>query len=330
MRRREAFWGLLAAPLLVRSGWSQPARVPTVALLTVGRPEGPGDPSGPMHETVRTALADLGWIDGQTVRLEVAHARGRIHDLGGIVEELARKQVDVIVAGGGTVTAASFKATRTIPIVMAASAFDPVHAGWAESYARPGRNVTGLTFATDDAVGKQLELLKKVAPGVGRVALLRTRGNLANAGIVERARSVAPQVGLETTIGDIGSADEVESTIQKLRNEGAEAVLAVVDPAMDNLRNRIAAVAIPLRMPTVGQLPFYAEAGFLITYAADLRLLHRRSAEYVDRILKGAKPGDIPIERPTKFLFTLNARTARAMNLAIDPTVLALADEVIE
>jgi putative ABC transport system substrate-binding protein len=325
MRRREALIGAFAL-LTARPAPAQQGRVPTVAILILGQRF---SESG-LHRTAPATLSELGWIDGRNVRIEVHAAEGRLADLASMVADAVRRKPDVIMAGGGTVTTVAVAVTREIPIVMAASAFDPIERGWAESYNRPGRNVTGVTFAADEAVDKQLELLKEVAPEIRRVALLRTRANDANRAIVERAEAVAPRLGLLATMVEIGTADEVEPTIARLRSAETEALLAVVDPVMDGFRNRVADAAIRYRLPTAGQLPFYGSAGFLVTYAADLRLLHVRAAEYVHRILQGANPGELPIERPTKFVLTLNLRTARAMGLVIPPTLLARADEVIE
>lgn len=325
MRRREVLIGvaLLSA---TRSAAAQERRRPLVAIIILGRPSAEFG----IHLTAPAALSDLGWVDGRNIQIETHDAQGRLADLRPLVEEVVRRKPDVIMAGGGTVTSEAAAATREIPIVMSASAFDPVERGWADSYSRPGRNVTGLTFAADEVVDKQLELLKEVAPEVRHVGLLRTRANEANRAIVERAEATALRLGLLTTIAEIAAADEIEPTIERLRRTGVDALLQIVDPVMDGLRDRVADAAIRHRLPSAGQLSFYARSGFLVTYAADLRALHVKASDYVDRILRGAKPGELPIERPSRFTFILNLRTARAMGLTIPPTLLARADEVIE
>jgi len=241
-----------------------------------------------------------------------------------------RQQPDVIVAAGGTVTLHTVALTRTIPIVMSASSTDPVRAGWAESYARPGGNVTGLTFANDEVVEKQLQLLKQAAPNLTHVGILHTPGNEAVGWIAERAFQAAAALGFERTLAQLGGPDEVEGVLERLRAIGADAVLVIADPIIDNLRSRIADAAGARLMATAGQLEFYAASGFLITYAPQQNAIYRRAAVFVDQILRGARPAELPIERPTKYIFTINAGTARKLGLAVSPAVLSVADEVIE
>ena len=276
------------------------------------------------------ALSELGWVEGESVQVEIHDAAGSIERMRGVVEQLLKRQVSVLVTASGTVTSQAVAATREVPIVMSASGFDPVEAGWADSYARPGRNVTGLTLATDEAVGKQLELLKSAAPTAQHIGLLRSPESQANRSILERAQAVAKGLGLTTTVALTGAPDDIDGIVAQLKTNGVDALLAIADPALDAVRLQIAAAAIRHRLPTAGQLPFYADAGFLVTYSADLRLIHRLAATYVDRILRGASPGVLPIQRPNKFTFALNTNTARALGLTLPPAILALADEVIE
>ena len=283
-----------------------------------------------MPRTAIAALRELGWVDGQNARVELASAGARVVDLPELARDVIGRKPDVIMAQGGTVTAALVAATREVPIVMSTSAFDPVERGWAESYSRPGRNVTGITFIADEAVDKQLELLKEAAPSMRHVGLLRTRENAATRSILERARSSAARLNLRTSVADVDGESGVEPAIEQLRRAGADALLPIVDPVMDGLRARIAELAIRHRLPSAAQIAYYASAGILITYAADLNELHRRCAAYVDRILRGTPRGELPIERPTKFGFTLNLRTARAIGLSVPSSLLARADEVIE
>jgi putative ABC transport system substrate-binding protein len=325
MRRRELLLALAATCAGFRA--EAQTRLPTIALLVVGRPDGR---SVPLLETLPPALEELGWVDGRTAKILAAEARGRIDDIPMVVEELVTQQVDVIVAGGAAVTAKALTVTRKVPIVMSASGLDPIGAGWAQSYARPGGNVTGLTLFNDELIGKQLELLKETAPNTSHVGLLSTRGNVAVESTILRARSAAAELGLRTSHGEITEPDEVEREIGALVALGADAVFAVTDPAMDNLRHRIADSCVRLRLPCTSQLWFYADAGFLLTYSADLPALHRRSAVFVNRILMGESPSEIPIERPSKFVLRVNAKTARVIGLEIPPSVLVRADEVIE
>lgn len=324
MRRRELIVGSLLLPHLAAAQAGQ-AHV----VIAVLRSPAPSEDIS-LPRTAAATLRDLGWIDGQNLRLEVVSAEGRLDRLPQLARDVVARAPTVIMTQGGTVTAAMMDATRDLPIVMGTSAFDPVERGWARSYGRPGGNLTGITFVADEAVDKQLELLKEAAPRIRHVGLLRTRGNDATRSILSRAQATAPRLGLRADVADVDGEDGVEPAIQVLRNTGADALLPIVDPIMDGLRRRIAEVAIQYRMPSAAQIGYYASAGILITYAADLTDLHRRSTAYVDRILRGAAPGELPIERPTKFTFTLNLRTARAIGLDVSPNLLARADEVIE
>lgn len=326
MNRRDFVLGAIGLPRVASA--SAQTRVPTIAIVLLREPSASEGFS--MSRTAVATLKSLGWETGRTALVEVTSAGGRLSDLPSIAEQVVKRNPDVIMAAGGSVTAAVAAATREIPIVMSASAFDPVERGWAETYSRPGRNVTGLTFGADEVVDKQLELLTKVAPGVRHVGLLRTRANAANRSIIDRAEQTAPKLGLRTTLGELGAETEIEAVLTQMRSAGADALLPIVDPIMDGMRARLAEAALRLRLATAAQLPFYATAGFLVTYAADLTDLHRRACTYVDQILKGRKAAELPIERPTKFTFTLNLKTARALGLAISPLVLAEADEVIE
>jgi putative ABC transport system substrate-binding protein len=281
-------------------------------------------------ETILPALAEVGWVEGRTARIVTADAGGRLDDIGMIVADLVKLPADVLVTGGAVVTGKALTVTTAIPIVMSASGLDPVAAGWAQSYSRPGGNVTGLTTLNDEIIDKQLQILKDLAPGMSHVALLSTRGNAAVIPALERARAAAGALGVRLTHGEISGSEEVQPAIEKLVSSGADALFALTDPAMDNLRTRLAETARVLRLPSTSQLSFYADAGFLMTYSADLRDIHRRTALFVDRILRGESPAEIPIERPSKFVMRINAQTARTIGVEIPATIWARADEVIE
>jgi putative tryptophan/tyrosine transport system substrate-binding protein len=326
MRRREVLVGMGAACA------SFPARaqkrLPTIAVLVLG-----GIPDGrpaPLLETILPALAEFGWVEGRTARIVTADGGGRLDDIAMLVADFVELPVDVLVAGGAVVTGKALTVTTAIPIVMSASGLDPVAAGWAQSYSRPGGNVTGLTTLNDEIVDKQLEILKELAPSTVHVGLLSTRGNAAIIPAVERARLAAGALGVRLTHGELSGSEDVQPALDKLVASGADALFALTDPVMDNFRNRLAEVASVLRLPSTSQLSFYADAGFLMTYAADLRDIHRRTALFVDRILRGESPAEIPIERPSKFVLRINARTARTIGVEIPPTILARADEVLE
>jgi putative ABC transport system substrate-binding protein len=318
--------GLMAskAPAIVRA---QP-RMPHIIIAALRLP-GPEEGFSGVRSMME-ALATLGWIEGRSARVEVLSAEGRTERLAAVAQEAVRRRPDVIVANGAAVTGALAAETREVPIVMSASAFDPVERGWAESYSRPRGNITGMTFAADDAADKQIAFLKEAAPGIRKLGVLRNGANPLNLVVVRRIEQAASAADLEMTIAPTTVAADVPGAVATLRANGADALIAIVDPVMDGLRADVAAAATLAGMPTLAQLSFYAQAGFLLTYAADLSDLHRRGAAFVDRILRGSRPGDLPIERPTKFGLTINLRTARTLGLSISPLLLAQADEVIE
>lgn len=330
MRRRDIIAGLTATAacpgsILAQSQSTPRGRPPfIVGVLAVG---GPDSHSG---NIVPSALAALGWVDGRNIRLLVREGNGDIESLTPLIDELVGLPADVVVARGGAVVAKLLERRGAPPVVMSATSLDPVRAGWARSYAKPDGNVTGLTLANDEAINKQLQLLKHASPGVTHVGLLKTRGYTTTDEFASTGLEAARAMGLRASIGLVAGVMEVEPEIDRLRTEGADALLVLADPVMDNFRRQVAEVAIQRRLPSAGQLTVYASAGFLITYAADLNAIHRRAAVYVDRILRGDRPGDLPIERPSKFVLTLNLNTARRMELIIPPGLLSLVDEVIE
>ncbi len=333
MRRREILTLLAGAATGVPGGLAaqpQPTaagRLPVVGLLAIGRTD--RQPSPPTR-IVPSALAALGWIDGQNFRLAVREGTGDVESVMPLIDELVRMPADVLVVSGGTLVSRLVPATRTIPIVMAASAIDPVQAGWAESYARPGGNVTGLTLANDETIPKQVQLLKEAVPAIAHVGFIKTRSNPVTQEIAEIGQKAAAAIDMKASLGLVEEVGEVEPEIDRLRREGVNALLVVADPIIDNFREHIAEAAIARGLPTAGQISFYADAGFLVTYAPVLSAIHRRAAIFADRILRGAKAADLPIERPTKFVFALNLKTAKRIGIIVSPTLLSLADEVIE
>ena len=329
MRRRDVLHMIPvgALGLLGPRARAQASSLPSIGVVVVGRPD--GSPA-PLVGTIGPALASLGWIDGHTAHVLVRDAQGRLDQLAPLIEELAREAVDVLVVGGETVAQEAVRVTQDIPIIVSGTGIDPVRAGWAESYARPGRNVTGLTLANDEVIDKQLEVLRTAIPSASHVGILVTRANAATEPTAKRAEAVAARMGLRASLGFVLNQTDVDPEIGRLRNAGVEVLVVLADPAMDNLRNAIAERAIMARLPTIGQLPFYGAAGFLLVYAADLSAIHRRTAIFVDRILKGAKASVLPFESPSQFTLTLNLRTAKTLGLDVPTSVLAQADEVIE
>src|SRR5215218_8381294 len=314
--------GLAAQPQTTAAG-----RLPVVGLLAIGRTDRQPSPS---TRIVPSALAALGWADGENFRLVVREGNGHADSVTPLIEELLGIPTDVIVASGATIVSRLAPATRTVPIIMAASSIDPVRAGWATSYASPGGNVTGLTLANDEIVPKQVQLLKDAIPTIRHVGFMKTRSNPVTQEIAEIGQTTAAAMEMKASLGLIEQAQDVEPEIDRLRREGVDALLVVADPIIDNLRERIAEAAITRGLPTAGQISFYSDAGFLLTYAPVLSAIHRRAAIFADRILRGAKAADLPIERPSKFVFALNLKTAKRIGIIVSPTLLSLADEVIE
>jgi putative ABC transport system substrate-binding protein len=273
-------------------------------------------------------LRALGWVEGQNVVVEYRWGEGQEGRLPALTAELVRLQVDVIVAADAASTLAARKATRTIPIVMWCPV-DPVKAGLVASLARPGGNVTGLTDVTSLS-GKLLELLKETVPGLKRVAVLR---NPAGPGAATHRREVeeaARALELEIQLLDVRGPGDWSGAFATMAKGRSQALTMLLDAMFARDRKPIADLAVKNRLPTVYARREFVEAGGLMSYGTDRGGAYRRQAAYVDRILRGAKPADLPVEQPTKFELVVNLRTARALGLTIPPAVLARADEVIE
>jgi len=275
-------------------------------------------------------LRSLGYRVGENVAIEYRFANGELERLPALATELVRLGVDVIVIPTNQSIVAAMKATTTIPIVMVAGG-DPVSAGFVASLARPGGNVTGLAVDTgSEILGKRFELLKETLPNLSRlgilfnpdVAFIRSRQPL----MTETARSL----GLTTIPVEARVLDELEQAFRIMVRERAQAFVALGDSVLFNYRGQIAEMALRNRLPAVAIQREWAEAGFLLTYGADLPVLYRRSAGFVDKIFKGAKPADLPVEQPTKFELVINLKTAKALGVIVPPTLLTRADEVIE
>ena len=277
-------------------------------------------------DAFRQGLRELGYIEEQNIRLEYRWAEGGFPDL---AANLVRGRVDLIFAWGTTAATAAKRATGTIPIVFVAAA-DPVGSGLVASLARPGGNVTGLTNISAELSVKMLELLKQVAPGVARVGVLRNPGNPVSALQLKQTEIAARSLGVQLQVVDAREPSELEGAISTLTRERADALTVLADPMLLSQRARIADLAARSRLPAVFNVRQYAEAGGLLAYGPSLADLFHLAATYVDKILKGARPADLPVEQPTKFELVLNLRTARALGLTIPPPVLARADEIIQ
>jgi putative ABC transport system substrate-binding protein len=280
-------------------------------------------------QAFRQGLRELGYAEGQNIAIESRFAEGKWNQLPGLAAELVRVKVDVIVTYTTPATQAAKQATGTIPIVVAA-VIDPVAAGLVASLAHPGGNVTGLSQMVPELVGKQLEVLKEVAPKISRVALLSNPANSAHALAIRDMKVAARSLGVQLQLLEARGPSEIGSAFAAMTTERAGAVIVLVDSMLIDHRTRIADLAARRRLPTVSATIETAEAGGLIAYGPSVRDMFRRAAAYVDKILKGAKPADLPIEQPTKFELVINLRTARALGLTIPQSVLLRADQVIQ
>ena len=325
IRRREllvALGGVAAWPLAARA--QQTGKRPIVGFL--------GD-STPLAESERAAafarrLHDLGWIEGRTIAIEYRWADGRSERLAEIAAEFARLKVDIIVTGGTPAVMAAKQAAPVVPIVFAAVG-DPVGVGFVASLARPGGNVTGLSALTADLAGKRLELLREVVPGLGRLAIMGNVGNPLSVLELGEVQAAARQLGLQYDTLEIRRPQDIASALGAIKGR-ADALYVCQDLLTRGSRLRINTLVLGARLPTMYGTRDLVEIGGLMSYGPNITDLYRRAAEFVDKILRGTKPGDIPIEQPTKFDLVINLITAKALGLEIPPTLLARADEVIE
>jgi putative tryptophan/tyrosine transport system substrate-binding protein len=310
-----------AWPLAARA--QQPGKLPTIGFLG----------ASPSIESQRVAafvqrLRELAWIDGRNLAIEYRWAEGRNERYAENAAELVRLKVDVIVTVATPPTVAAKQATAVIPIVFAAAS-DPVGTGLVASLARPGGNVTGLANQISDTGGKKLELLREAVPGLRRLAIMANVGNPATVLDMAEAQAAARALGLGVTTSEIWRAEDISAAFDALKGR-VDALYVCVDPLVNTHRIRVNTLALAARLPTMHGLREYVEAGGLMSYGPNLPDLLRRAADYVDKILRGAKPSDIPVEQPTKFDLIINLTTAKALGLEISPLLLARADEVIE
>jgi putative tryptophan/tyrosine transport system substrate-binding protein len=325
MRRRDfikLIGGAAAAwPLAARA--QQPAKLPTIGFL------GTTSASAWSHYVAAFAqrLRELGWVESRTVAIEYRWAEGRSERLTEMAGEFVRLKVDVIVTAGSAFLAIK-QATSVIPIVFAI-ADDPVEAGFVASLARPGGNITGLSIQRGDTLGKRLELLREVLPGLRRLAILANVGDPNTVREIGEVEAAARTFGFEVAKLEIRRAEDIVPAFEAI-NGGADALYVCCDPLVNTNRVRINTLALAARLPTMHFVKVYVEAGGLMSYGPNFADLFRRSADYVDKILRGVKPGDIPIEQPTKFELVINLKTAKALGLEVPPMLLARADEVIE
>src|ERR1700687_2884106 len=323
MKRRDFIAGLCATAAWPLAAHAQPAKLPTIGFLGTTTPSAWADYVPAFVQRLR----ELGWVEGRTVAIEYRWAEGRNDRFGEIAAEFARLKVDVIVTSGGAGVAAK-QATSTIPIVLAL-ANDPVGSGLAASLARPGGNVTGLSLLAPDLAGKRLENLRQVLPDVRRLAILGNAGYPAVVTEIAGVQETARKLGLEAMIPEVRRAEDMAPTIEQLRGR-VDALYVCADPLISTNHVRINTPALAAQLPTMHGARDYAEGGGLMSYGTHYADLFRRAGDYVDRILRGTKPSDLPIEQPTKFELVINFETAKALGITVPPSVLATADEVIE
>ena len=313
--------------LVPPAGEAQPAAaIPRIGFLS---PSPVSDPRAARFlEAFRQGLRELGHTEGRNIVIETRFGEGKFDQLPGLAAELVRAKVDVIVTYTTPAAQAAKRATATIPIVVA-TVIDPVTAGLAASLARPGGNITGLSQMVPDLVGKQLQLLKEVDPKISRAALLLNPANPAHALAIRDVNVAMRSLGMQLQLVEVRGPSELESAFAAMTTERAGAVVVLVDSMLIDHRTRIADLAARHRLPAVSATIETAEAGGLMAYGPSVRDMFRRAAAYVDKILKGAKPADLPIEQPTKFELVVNLNTAKALGLTIPQSVLLRADELI-
>ncbi len=312
--------GILLAPLA--AGAQQPEKIPRIGYLSGSSPSA----AAQVLKGFRQGLREHGWIEGQNIAIEYRWAEGKFDRLPELAAELVRLKVDVIVAPGPSARAAR-DATKTIPIVFT-GASDPVGEGYALSLARPGRNMTGLTLSGPELSGKRLELLKETLPEVSRVAVLGGRDDHpVHLPVTEAAARV---LGVQLQLLDLRDPGELESAFAAMTRERAGALSLLPSARVFFHRQRLAELALKHRLPTIVYRPDLMDAGFLMAYGSSLRQELRRAAAFVDKILKGTKPGDLPVEEPTRFELVINLKTAKALGLTIPQSILVRADHVIQ
>jgi putative ABC transport system substrate-binding protein len=280
-------------------------------------------------EAFRQGLRELGYVEGKNIVIELRYAEGKLDRLPALAAELVRLKVDVIITGGPSPTLSAKRATSTIPIVMALDD-DPVGSGFAASLARPGGNITGLSTLDPELSGKQLELLTEIVPKLSRVGVL---GDVTRPGTPQALREInvaAGAFGLQIQYLEVRGPKDIETAFRAADKERAEAVLVLGTGVLISQRRQVIDLAIKSRLPAIYPRPEYVEDGGLVFYGASITDLYRRAATYVDKILKGAKPADLPIEQPKKFELIINLKTAKQIGLTIPPNVLARADKVIK
>jgi putative tryptophan/tyrosine transport system substrate-binding protein len=313
--------GLLAAPLAVQA---QPPPGKTARIGYVTFRSGPSF----LEEAFRQGLRDLGYVEGHNIAIEYRWANGQLDRVSALAAELVRLNVEVIVSTGGGATALAVqKAVTTMPVVFTAG--DPLGIGLVARLDRPGGNVTGVSLLTGELDAKRLELLKAAVPGVSGVAVLANPANPTTGAAVKALEGAAQALRVTLHVWEARAPQEIEAAFAAMGKVRVEALLVVADPMLFAERERLVALAAQHGLPGIFEWREFVEAGGLLSYGTNIADMYRRLASYVDKILKGAKPGDLPVEQPTTFELVINLKTAQALGLTIPPTFLFQADEVI-
>ncbi|HWP56413.1 MAG TPA: ABC transporter substrate-binding protein [Candidatus Acidoferrales bacterium] len=329
MSRRLVILCCLLIAVLLIAGLAKaqpPAKVRRIGFLGAAFPS-----SNPARqEALRQGLRELGWIEGKNIAIEYRFAEEKLERLQDLATELVRLKVEVIVTAAPSSTRAAQKATFTTPIVMAGIGGDPVKAGFVASLARPGGNITGLSALNPELSGKQLQLLTEIIPSISRVAVLGTSTLPGYAVGMKETKLAAEPFKIQLQPLDVRGSEHIDVAFNEARKSRSEAVLVLASPVLDAHRIKIASFALKTKLPTMSWAREFVEAGGLMSYGTNIADLYRRAAVYVDKILKGAKPAELPVEQPTKFELVINLKAAKQIGLTIPPNVLARADRVIK
>jgi ABC-type uncharacterized transport system substrate-binding protein len=331
MAQDSVLWFVLCALLIALSASAQaqqPKKVPRIGYLSTRDPAS----ESPRSEAVRRGLHELGYVEGQSIAIEYRYSEGKRERFAALAAELVRSRVDlIVVAGGDPAVREAMNATKTIPIVMSGGGADPVEAGFVRSLARPGGNVTGITLLVLELGGKRLELLKEAVPKVARVAALYESTNPTSAfEVKEILPATARALGLTILPWGMRAADEFERVFAAQSKERPDGLYVSTGALMNSNQKRVVSFAAKSRLPSVYGRREYVEIGGLMYYGADLADSYRRVAYYVDKILKGANPANLPIEQPTKFELVINLKTAKQISVTIPQSMLYRADRVIK
>ena len=306
---------------------AQPGKVARVGFLAVRSRATP--PATEPYTGFVQGMRELGYIEGKNLVIEWRYADGKYERLPSLAAELVKLKVEVVVTTGAAANRAALQATTSIPIVGATMS-DPVESGFAVSLTRPGGNMTGLALTTTDMTPKHLELIRLVLPKLTRLALMVNLANSGNGAIAKSVQSIAQKLGIKVQTLDARNADGIERAFAIMKRERAEAVIVAIDGFFIGQRQQIAALALKNRLPSIFSVQEHTEAGGLMSYGQNLSDFYRRAAGYVDKILRGAKPGDLPIEQPAIYSLAINRKTAKALGLTISQELMLRSDKVIE